>query len=87
MIRSDLSGTPSLRELLQRVRATALDAYSHQDAPYEKLVEELAHSRDHGRPPLAQVMFNLLNAPVHGMHLDELTLKVHAIDLQAAQFE
>ena len=69
------------------MRATALDAYSHQDAPYEKLVEELAHSRDHGRPPLAQVMFNLLNAPVHGMHLDELTLKVHAIDLQAAQFE
>src|SRR5262249_49196804 len=87
VIRSDLGGAPSLRELLRRVRDRALEAYAHQDAPYEGLVEELVHTRDSSRPPLAQVMFNLLNAPVHGMRFDELSWEAHAIDLQASHFE
>ena len=87
VIRTDLGGAPSLRELLRRVRDVALDAYAHQDAPYEALVEELVRDRDGSRPPLAQVMFNLLNVPMHGMHFDELTWQAHAIDLQAAHFE
>jgi amino acid adenylation domain-containing protein len=87
VIREDVGGVPSLRELLQRVRQSALAAYAHQDVPFERLVEELVHIRDVGRPPLAQVMFNLLNAPVHGMRFDGLSWQAHAIDLDAAHFE
>ena len=47
----------------------------------------MVRHRDNSRPPLAQVMFNLRNAPVHGMHFDELTWRAHSIDLQAAHFE
>jgi amino acid adenylation domain-containing protein len=87
VFRVDLAGHPSLQEVLRRVRATALDAYAHQDAPYEALVEELGRTRDASRPPLAQVMFNLLNTPTHGMQFDGLNFHVHTVDLQAAQFE
>src|SRR5262249_48005184 len=84
VIRVDLAGHPSLREVLQRVRTVALDAYAHQDAPYEALVEELGRTRDTSRPPLAQVMFNLLNTPAHGMQFDDLKFQVHTLDLCAA---
>src|SRR5262249_44519079 len=87
VIRTDLSGAPSLRDLVRRVRDVTLDAYAHQDAPYEALVEELVPNRAGTRPPLAQVLFNLLNVPVHGMNFDGLISQAHSIDLQAAHFE
>jgi amino acid adenylation domain-containing protein len=87
VIRVDLGGRPSLREVLRRVRTTALEAYAHQDAPFEALAKELGRNRDASRPPLAQVMFNLLNTPAHGMQLDGLNWQVHPLDLLAAQFE
>ena len=59
----DLSGFPSFRALVGRVRSVALDAYMHQDAPFEKLVEALRPERDLSRQPICQVLFNMNNNP------------------------
>jgi natural product biosynthesis luciferase-like monooxygenase protein len=61
VMRADLSGNPSFRELLARARAVTLGAYENQSLPFEKLVEELQPRRDLGRSSLFQVMFALDN--------------------------
>ncbi|MES2940789.1 MAG: amino acid adenylation domain-containing protein [Pseudomonadota bacterium] len=63
VLRIDLSGRPAFRELLARVKKTALDAYAHGDVPFERIVEALPLKRDRSRNPLFQVFFNMLDFP------------------------
>ena len=63
VLRTDLSGEPSVTDALARVRQVVLDAFAHQDVPFEKLVEELEPRRDLSRNPLCQVAFQLLELP------------------------
>src|SRR5690606_23729867 len=60
VLRTDLSGEPSFRELLARVRNVTLDAYANQDVPFEKLIEHIDPPRDPSRTPIFQVFFNML---------------------------
>lgn len=63
VLRTDLSGNPTFVELLYRLRKVTLEAYQHQEVPFELLVETLKPVRDLGRTPLFQVMFNFENTP------------------------
>jgi amino acid adenylation domain-containing protein len=58
-LRLDVSGDPTLSTLLQRVREVCLDAYAHQEMPFEKLVEELRPPRDPGHNPIFDILFNI----------------------------
>ncbi|HLG64756.1 MAG TPA: condensation domain-containing protein, partial [Ktedonosporobacter sp.] len=87
VLRTDLSGNPSFRELLSCVRNVALGAYAHQDLPFEKLVEELQPERDLSRNPLFQVMFALQNAPQGDLELTGLSTTSLKIANETTMFD
>ncbi len=75
VLRTQLHGNPSFSEVLKRVQQLSLDAYQHQDLPFEKLVEELQPERDLTRSPLFQAMFLMQNTPETKLELPELKLE------------
>jgi amino acid adenylation domain-containing protein len=87
VLRGDLSGNPSFAELLGRVRETCLDAYAHQDLPFERLVEELHPQRDLSRSPLFQVLFSFDLEPETRLELPGLTLEFSEVDTRTAKFD
>ncbi|GER91675.1 hypothetical protein KDW_58370 [Dictyobacter vulcani] len=74
VLRSDLSSNPTFVELLKQVRETALRAFTHQDLPFEKIVEELHPDRNLSVNPLFQVSFSLQNTPAAELNLPGLVL-------------
>ena len=87
VLRSDLSGNPEFRDLLHRVRQTTLDAYRHQDLPFEKLVEELQPERNLSAPPVFQVMFVLQQTTTERPEHPDLRITPLELETVTAMFD
>jgi len=87
VLRSNLAGDPTFRELLARVRRVTLDAYAHQDLPFEKVVEELQPERSAGRASLFQVLFVLQNARRDTLQIPGLEVRRIEIKRQTSNFD
>jgi non-ribosomal peptide synthetase component F len=86
-VRGNLSGNPSLREVIKRIREAALGAYTHQDVPFEKLVEELRPERSLSRSPLFQVMFVLQDDSQAELTISGLTVNAMPAEAGSAKFD
>ncbi len=87
VLRTDFSGNPSFLELLRRVKETSLEAYAHQDLPFERLVEELNPERNMSHSPLFQVMFALQNTPMQSVDLGDLVISPVDMERETAKFD
>ncbi|OLE00767.1 MAG: hypothetical protein AUI36_44290 [Cyanobacteria bacterium 13_1_40CM_2_61_4] len=86
-LRTNLSGNPSFRRLLRRVRETALSAYAHQDLPFEKIVEAVQPPRSLSYPPIFQVMFVLQNQPAAAFSLPGLSISPLKREFDTAKYD
>ncbi|MEH1778675.1 MAG: amino acid adenylation domain-containing protein [Nostoc sp.] len=87
VLRTNLSDSPSFRQLLGRVREVALWGYSYQDLPFEKLVDALQIERDLNQNPLISVMFHLQNTPKPKLTVPGLTMNRLEIDNGTSKFD
>ena len=87
VMRADLAGEPGFVELLGRVRQTALDAYSNQDMPFERIVAELNPQREPNRNPLFQVAFAMQNVPPNAPELPGVESTPRASRNDTAKFD
>ncbi|HET7287503.1 MAG TPA: AMP-binding protein, partial [Pyrinomonadaceae bacterium] len=82
VLRSELNAEMTFVDHLRRVRETALDAYAHQDLPFEKLVEELQPERDLSRSPVFQVLFTMQNAPTGMLSPDLAGVELSVMNIE-----
>ncbi|MFI9366967.1 amino acid adenylation domain-containing protein, partial [Kitasatospora sp. NPDC053057] len=87
LLRTDTSGNPTFRELLERVRRTDLDAFDHQDIPFERLVEQLNPARTPARHPLFQTLVALESRAAVPTAFGELGCAEHPFELDVAKFD
>ncbi len=87
VIRANLQGQPTFRQVLRRVRESALGAFANQEVPFEKLVEELAPKRDVSRTPLFQVAFTLVSTPTARLQLGSSEASEMSVELDSAKFD
>ncbi|MEG4634709.1 amino acid adenylation domain-containing protein [Microcoleus sp. AR_TQ3_B6] len=87
VLRTNLGGDPSFEELLGSVREVALQAYTHQDLPFEQLVQTLQPTRDLSYTPLFQAMFVLDDALVPSVKLPELTVSSYSVEIGTAKLD
>ncbi len=87
VLRTDLSDNPTFVELLKQVRKDAIEAYAHQDLPFERLVEELHPERNLSYNPLFQVMFTLQTAPLTTFNLPGLHMRIAEVENETAKFD
>jgi amino acid adenylation domain-containing protein/non-ribosomal peptide synthase protein (TIGR01720 family) len=85
--RANFAGRPTFRQLLSRIRETCLGAYTHQDVPFEKLVEQLHPERQMSRSPLFQIVFALQNAPQAGVAMPGLRATQIGAERTSAKFD
>jgi amino acid adenylation domain-containing protein len=86
-LRGDLSGDPPFGEMVARARRSALEAYSHQDLPFERLVEELRPERRLSHNPIFQVMFAVQNTPLRPFELPGLAFEPVDFAFPATRFD
>ena len=87
VFRADFTADMTFRELVRQVRACALEAYAHQDVPFEKLVEELVPQRSMNTTPLFQVMFTFQNIPKQVFEISGLKMKELEFETGIAKFD
>src|SRR5699024_548220 len=87
VLRTDTSGDPSFRELLDRVRKVNMNAYENQDLPFERLVEVLNPARSRSKHPLFQIMLALQNTPDPQLDLSDMKSDLSIYSVGAAKFD
>lgn len=87
VMRADLSNAPTFTDLLKQVRQATLEAYAHQDLPFEHLVAELQPERSLGYNPIFQVMFALENTPAETLTISGLQIFPLDVENRTAKFD
>jgi amino acid adenylation domain-containing protein len=86
-LRGDLAGNPTFSELIRHVSDRVSEAFSHQDLPFDRLVQELRHARDASYHPVFQIMFNYRQVPSRTSRVNGMTWRVQPISNDTSKFD